>query len=302
MPEIPDQHTADKANSKPRQTRRRTEGPDYGIYGSADSTDYLTRQIVPILAEALGASQPTMRGMRGLFGSIGREMTLHRGNGDVAYYGVTIERTSDTDRWGNKLAEIALEVVISETHTLDDHELLTEWPLLESVGAGDGLVVDSLMLHAPEVDSEEIDFDDPDLILKLMAAQSEFIKTPEPGDGMFEDGEEDNDNDDNDDGSLGSMLYGTDVERYFQKTLRVARGKRPTLTLKAGYETASDTYPIELGDAYRTKWFGDTPAEVAVITQLNDESFRTIDSELVQEFEEALIIVGILKRRKTMSS
>ncbi len=308
MPEIPKQRIPERTNPKPRQTRKRTEGPDHGIYGSADSTDYLTHSIVPALADTLGAAQPTLRGMQGLFGTLSRDVTLHHKNGDRSYYAVSIDRTSDTDRRGKKLAQIALEVIICDMHKLDDHELLTEWPLLEAVGAADSLIVDSVMLHTPGVDADEYDLDDPEFILKLMGAQSEFITEPEPGEGMLddidydEDDEEGDEDDDDGNESLGAMLYGSEVERYFQKTLRVVRGKRPTLTLKAGYDTDSDSFPISLGDAYRNTLIGDTPAEVAVLTQLNDESFRAIDSDLVREFEEALAIVGIIKRRKGKKS
>ncbi len=311
MSEIPKHSIPKEVSPKARRTRRKNVSHVTAESGQTDAADNLVTAVVPTLAETLGASTFNIYGLRGRFGSFHREVTIEHANGDRTDYNVLAQRISDTNRRGGNLARIVLEVVICDTHPLNDQELIAEWPLLESLGAADDLMTDSFKMHATDDYTEEFDYNDPEINARLMRAQAEFISDPfddiatddsiEAGSNDLEDEDDDEDvedEDSEDSDSLGSTLYGQEVQHYFQKTLRIVRGKQPTITVKTGFETDSGNYPVSLGDAYSTTLIGDTLAELDIFTQLTHEAFKSIDSQSVREFEAALAIVGIIKRKK----
>lgn len=207
---------------------------------------------------------------------------MHLNETDRVTYDVFIERSLDeVGRTGRSIGRVTLQIVISHTHIMDELEVISEWPLIEATGAADSLLVDASMLHIQSAGvDDDVDLDDPDITREIMQSQSESLLTLE------EDDEE----------SMVQVAFGSDVERYYEKKLRLTTGIRPSLSIDAGYQTDDDSFDMDLGDEYGHTLLGDTPAELDVMSQLSKETFTTIDAETMQEFLEALEVVGILKR------
>lgn len=285
MSELPRKYrSADYVGPKSRSPRGKSgnTGDDIGIYSRNDNTAHILRYAVPVLAETLGAKDPSFRSMIGKVGSLTRTASKYINQTDKISYDVFIERSLDTTNSGKKIGRVTLQVIVTHLHMLDESELIAEWPLIEEVGAADDLLTDAVKQHVPGADTtDEIDFDDPVLHAEMMQGQTDYLS---------ELGEDD-------DETMVAALLGSEVDRYFEKKLRLTTGIRPSLSVHAGYQTDESSYEFKLGDGYSTDLLGDTPAELALMSQLNSESFASIDSEVMQEFVEALEVVGILTRK-----
>lgn len=315
MPEIPQQRNPERTKPKSRQVRKLTGELATAGVGHIDETSRLINASIPTLAAALGANTHNIYGLRGRYGSIYRETKLELPNGDKAEYNVLFQRLEEPYGRRKKFARLVLEVVTCETHMLDDHELMAEWPLIESVGAAEDVLAGAFKMFAADDHKQDYDAADPEAVALLMRSHADMIVGPDDEYtaeelaemGLYEDDEDtDEEEDDDDDDSpheetidnFGKAMYGQPIYRYFEKTLRVERGAQPTLKLKAGYETDAGNFPLKLGDDAYPSLVGTTMPEFDLFSQLNRESFMTVDSELVREFENALAILGITQHLK----
>lgn len=285
MSEISKYQSPDKIKSKkkPARTASRTEPEHMAIYQRADNNATILKYAVPVLADTLGAKNASYRGLIGKVGSLTRSATVFHSTTDKISYDVFIERSLDTDNKGRNIGRVTLQITMSHYHVLDETELITEWPLIEHVGAADNLLVDATMQHASSAGfSDELDLDDPLLNAELAQGQVDYLSELEDGDGE----------------TMAVALLGTEVNRYAEKRLRLTTGMKPSLTYYAGYETDDDFYSLKLDDGFSTELVGNTPVELVVMSQLNKETFVLIDSEVMEELTEALEVVGILKRSR----
>lgn len=272
---------ASKKNSSAHAYR--SEPDHLGIYQHADNNATILKYAVPALADTLGAKTASYRGLIGKVGSLSRSATVFRTKADKTSYDVFIERSMDIGNRGRDIGRVTLQITMSHYHVLDEMELIAEWPLLEHTGAADGLLIDAAMQHAASASSsDEVDLDDPLLNAELGRGQADYLSELE----------------ESDDETMAAALLGTEVSRYVERRLRLTTGIRPSLTYCAGYETDEDSYALKLDDGFSMQLVGDTPAELAVMSQLNKETFVMIDSEIMQELTEALEVVGILKRSR----
>lgn len=270
-----------KSKKKPTSHARHAESEAVGIYQHADNNATILKYAVPVLADTLGAKNASYRGLVGKVGSLSRSATVFDSPTDKTSYDVFIERSLDTDNTGRDIGRVTLQITISHYHVLDEMELITEWPLLEHVGAADDLLIDATMQHAPSAgSSDELDLDDLLLNVELAQGQADYLSELE----------------EDDDETMATALLGSEVNRYTEKRLRLTTGIKPSLTYYAGYETDDDFYSLKLNDGFSTELVGNTPAELTIMAQLNKETFVMIDSEIMQELTEALEVVGILKR------
>lgn len=289
MPEKSKHQLPDRVKPKRSSTRRRqsAEPEDLGIYQREDNNATILKYAVPVLAETVGANNASFRGLIGKVGSLSRSATVFENQTDRILYDVFIERSLDINNQGRKIGRVTLQIVISRYHALDESEVIAEWSLIEEVGAADDLLTDAAMLHVPSTSAaDEVDLNDPLLNVEMAQGQAESLSELE------EDDEE----------TAVVVLFGTEINRYAEKKLRLTTGIKPSLTYYAGYETDEASYALKLDDGFSTKLIGDTPAELAVMAQLNKETFVMIDSEIMQEVVEALEVVGILKRSNRKKS
>lgn len=274
---------------KVRSPEPKTEAEELnGIYGKGDSSAYILKYAVPVLAATLDAPNPTYRSMVGRVGSLNRSATRYTSESDRIEYEVFIDRSTEPDDRGKTIGRVTLQIVIRYYHQLDDSEIITEWPLLEETGAAADLVTAAAGHHVPSEYMEgEINLDDPALNAELMQAQLDAMSE------LDKDDEE----------SLPSVLFTSEVERYLEKKLRLVTGFRPSLSISAGYQTDESSFNFEIQDGYRTSLLGNTLEELDIMTQLNKEAFVTVDAEVMKEFLEALEVVGVLARKgKTSKS
>ena len=265
-----------------RSKSTRSNKHSTGIYSKRDNNAHILTYAVPVLAETLHAKNATYRSLVGKVGSLTRTASVYENDADRVTYDVFIERSLDTiEKTNRTIGRVTLQIVISYTHLLDEHEVITEWPLIEEVGAGDSLLVDASMLHIESVGiDEDIDLEQPEVVREIMQNQSESLSTLE---------EEDEE-------TMIQVAFGGDIERYYEKKLRLTTGMQPSLSIGAGYQTDDASYELKLSDGFSRTLLGDTLAELDVMSRLSKETFTTIDAETMQEFLVALEVVGILKR------
>lgn len=273
-----------KISSEKTPTRNRGQSAKdvepSGIYRGADSSEYLRKYVVPVLAETFNAPRRDARGLIGKVGTVERSAEERLDSSNRTKYEVYAERLIERDKRDKKVGIFVLQITITEFHTLDEFELITEWPVLEDLGAGDDLLVDAVSYHTHVGGEQDADLDDPELQREMAAGQLDSLSEL----------------DEEDEETMAAVVYGQDVQRYYEKEIRLVSGRKPTLVIRAGYETDSATYKIDISDAFVQELTGQNPLEVALLSQLRQESFTVAEDSVMHGFEDALIAVGMMSR------
>ena len=261
---------------------------DKSINSSTDSANYLYRYAVPLLADTFGADSRDLRGLVGIVGSTTRSAKVYEeGKPGYASHEVFAERSVETNERGKRVGLIALRLTICRYQPLDEAEIVAQWPIIKEVGAADELRTSAIAHHTMHTyTDDDIDLDDFLLNAEVMRGQLDTLI------GTDEDDEKEN---------LSTLMYRQEIGSFYEKSLQLVTGMRPSLTVSTGYETDTTKYPLEIGESFATALPGDTPAELALLSQLRRESSSTIDSEIVREFDESLALTGIIKRRRKKS-
>jgi hypothetical protein len=245
---------------------------DRGIRTTAEASLYISRYLEPALIHAVG-------GVRKIIGP------RRIGSGRFYRFAEKVTRDRVTQQYsvtGDKEARgpQKFEITVCESHPMSDIEIITEWPVIATTGLSKQLQQDVHKMFNDDFDpfNEEYDYDDPEIDMMIGANQ---MVAAEQADNT----------------AIYDFIYGEEILKYFQKTLKLVEGQRPQVVFEAGYEYDDETYEIKLDDP-SDALVGSSPDELVAVNKLREAMLREISSELLREFEEALLILGIIKKLK----
>ncbi len=261
----------DKDHTSPAELKFRALKEATGIYTARDSRQFVEVTMLPAIDELL--KHDGRARLRGTGYYISRSAEVRGKDGCNTYYAVLIE---------GRGAEWETEITILEQNSLTDEELIAHWPAVVASGLAADLLDDSL---SGDPDTAIYDHEDvvsgsfPDAL--LAHAQQDALE-------------------EGDDTSIQERIYQQNILFYVDRTLYITSGKPPRQELTFGYYYDDTCYPVGHNDedTQQLVLVGDTPAELEAMSKIKRVCEREIDETHLQEFVNALVILGIMKRSR----
>lgn len=246
---------------------------DQGISTAGDGKQFVGAAMLPEIDKLLSKARVSSR--RGMGYKIFRSAGVWGKDDKVTSYVACIE--GQGEKW-------KVDISILEELSLGDEELISHWPVIVSAGLDKDLLAATLKRDKGDVDYDPDDIETGNFFDTLLAGAQEHL---------IEGNEELP--------SLQERVYGYRVIYYVERTLFLVATSPPKLEVTSGYFFDDVHYPvIEASDKEQPQvaLIGDTPAELEAMSRLRHAMETEIDDELLQEFREALVILGFVKRSR----
>ena len=257
--------------NNPKNFQHRNSGrQEAGLYTVQDSVDYSARYLLPVLNRSLSARTPSHPRAKAR-GEFNRSVTKFDHNSD--YFTEFRARGCD---YGDGVP--SFELSIDRYETMDDLKMLVEWPVVEASGLGQALK-ERQFVHALGVDEDEVfDCDDELTWFDDRLSMQASIDAIEEGEDVE---------------TLVELIHGYHVYAFCKRALVLVNGMKPELLVENGYMFNDEHYYLDDKLFYETK--SDSMDDLVAFANLKEQTRYSIDGEVLQEFHEALQVLGMIK-------